>query len=197
MAWPESAALTPLSRAQLGELGAVLPAPTAHLAIGVVEPMHVLSLRHLPGGVAAIAGALAAQGLHALPEARRLAGDDPCALWRSPSEWLLLTADAAVAAGITSALRPVPGALAVAIDLTAGSLVLDLRGTAVDALLSRLVDVTAVPTAVGEGTRARLADIAVALLRIAPDHVRLVADRANDRYLAQWLAYASRALEAT
>jgi heterotetrameric sarcosine oxidase gamma subunit len=197
MAWPESVALTPLARAQLGELGAVLPAPTARLVIGIVEPMHVLSLRHLPGGNTAIAGALAAQGLHALPEARRFAGDDPCVLWRSPSEWLLLTAGAAVAAGIASALRPAPGALAVAVDLTAGSLVLDLRGADVDALLSRLVDATAVPTAVGEGTRARLADIAVALLRVESDRVRLVADRANDRYLAQWLAYAARALDAT
>jgi hypothetical protein len=34
-------------------------------------------------------------------------------------------------------------------------------------------------------------------LRVEPERMRLVADRANDRYLAQWLAYASRALEAT
>jgi heterotetrameric sarcosine oxidase gamma subunit len=197
MAWPEAASLTPLSRAQLGELVAVLPAPTARLAIGVAEPMRVLSLRHLPGGVAAVAGALAAQGLHALPEPRRFIGDDPCVLWRSPSEWLLLTADAALSERIASALRPAPGALAVAVDLTAGSLVLDLQGAAVDALLSRLVDAAAVPATVGEGTRARLADIAVALVRIEPDRVRLVADRANDRYLAQWLAYAARALDAT
>jgi heterotetrameric sarcosine oxidase gamma subunit len=128
---------------------------------------------------------------------RRFAGDEPCVLWRSPREWLLLTDDAALSARIASALRPVPSALAVAVDLTAGSLVLDLQGADVDALLSRLVDAAAVPTTVGEGTRARLADIAIALLRIESDRVRVVADRANDCYLAQWLAYAARALGAT
>ncbi|MGH8030856.1 MAG: hypothetical protein ACREO8_00455 [Luteimonas sp.] len=189
--------LQALRRSELGELARLLPASRAELAVQLVEPLHVLSLRHLPGGAQALAAAAAMAGVASLPGPGRCHGQDPWLVWRSASEWLFVSTRAAAAEVVLQALPADTQALAVAIDQSAGSIAFALQGPALDALLHRLLDAEAVPGEPGLGSRARLADIAVVALRLAPQRAWLLADRGNDHYLAQWIAYASESLEAT
>lgn len=192
MASRDIAALAPLSHAELADLMAVWPKSSPGLALQVVEPMHVLSLRHLPGGgTSELTAAMAGNSLPGLPGPGRCCGIEPRLIWGSPTETLLLTKDARLASALIAALRPAPGALACALDSTAGTLVVEMRGENVEALLSRLVDSDALPRNAGQASRVRLADIAAVVWRDAPDCAGLLVDRAHGHYLACWLKYAA------
>lgn len=195
MATPDTAPLAPVSRADVAALATLWPKSSPALAVHMVEPMHVLSLRHLPGGgSSALLTVMAAHALPELPEPGRSYGIEPRLIWRSPNETLLLTQDPMQASALLAALRPASGALACALDLSSGTLVVKLQGCGVEALLSRLVDAHALPREAGEASRMRLADIAAVVWREAPDRVGLLVDRANVHYLAQWLSYAADAI---
>lgn len=180
--------LRPLPRLQLGELASRMPAPLPGLRMHVVEPLRVLSLRCLPGESAAIS---AAAGVD-LPGPGRFHGVDPLLVWRSPSEWLHVGTRDEPADALLRAL-PVGGG-AQATDLSAGVLVVEVNGSRIDALLQRLVDASVQLQLPGQGTRARLADIAVVAMRLAEERLWLLVDRAHDHYLADWLAYAGVAV---
>ena len=195
MASRDSAALAPLSRAELAGLAALCPKSSLELALQVVESMHVLSLRHLPGGgTSALSTVMAGHTLPRPPSPGGCCGIEPRLIWCSPNETLLLTKDASLATTLLAALRPAPGALACALDSTAGTLVVEMRGGNVDALLSRLVDSQSLPRNAGQASRVRLVDIAVVVWRDAPDHAGLLVDRANGHYLALWLSYAANGI---
>ena len=195
MAWPDGADLAPLAPAEVTGLAALWPTPSSALAVQVVEPVHVLSLRHLPaGGATALSAVMAGHALSELPGPGHCCGIQPRLIWRSPNEMLLLTQDGAQASALLAELRPKPGALACALNLSAGTLVLRLQGANVEALLSRLVDAHALPRGAGLASRVRLADIAAVVWCDAPDHVGLLVDRANGHYLAMWLSYAAEAI---
>ena len=174
--------LRPLPRAQLATLGALLPA-----GVTLVEPLRVLSLRCLPGAESELAAAAGA-----LPRPGRLVGSDPLLIWRSPTEWLHVGTRDEPADALLRALPP--GGATQATDLSAGITVFELQGESIDALLPRLLDAGVQLGQPGQATRARLADIAVVGMRLAPERLWLLIDRANDHYLAHWLAYASAAL---
>lgn len=179
----------------LGDRADRLPAATADLDVRVVEPLRVLSLRH-HDAPHTIEAACSNIGLPPLPGAGHFSGEDPVLLWRQPREWLFIGSSVAAAGradALLAALAPGQDPLACAVDQSAGTVALALRGPKLDMLLSRLLDAGAIPRTPGEGTRARLADIAVIVLRREPDCVWLLADRANDHYLADWLAYAALA----
>src|SRR6218665_1900996 len=133
MAMPDPIALRPLSRSQLGKPDSLRPSQAA-----LVEPLRVLSLRCLPGGEAALAAAVAAP----LPDPGAFSGP---LVWRSPSEWLHIGSDEAAADALLHALPP-GEAEAQAIDVSAGTIVFELLGPDLDALLARLLD-AAVPLA--------------------------------------------------
>jgi len=184
MATPDpTVLLRPLPRAQIGTLGALLPA-----GVSLVEPLRVLSLRCLPGSEAALAATTGT-----LPGPGRFTGTDPLLVWRSPSEWLHVGTRDEPADALLRALPP--GGATQAIDLSDGIAVFELQGPRLDALLPRLLDAGVQLGVPGQGTRARLADIAVVALRLAPERLWLLIDRANAHYLAHWLAYASAALQ--
>ena len=178
--------LAALPRAQIGTLADILPKPAAGLRVSIVEPLRVLSMRCLPGGAPSIASAL---GIAELPGPGRFHGDDPLLQWRSPSEWLHIGSRDEPADALLRAL-PAGAGVAQATDLSAGTIVFELQGTALDALLQRLLDATVQVGQPGQGTRTRLADIAVVAMRLSEQRLWLLADRANDHYLAHWLAYA-------
>ncbi|MCA0243425.1 MAG: hypothetical protein LCI02_21495 [Proteobacteria bacterium] len=193
----------PLAAAEAADWAALWPRPSPALAlmvtVTVVEPMHVLSLRHVAGaGTAALAAALTAEPtadrLPGLPQPGQCCGAEPRLVWCRPDETLLLTQDRALAAALLAALHPAPGRLACALDLSPGNLVLQLRGAQVEALLSRLVDAQALPREAGQASRMRLADIAAVVWRDAPDAAGLLVDRAHGHYLAHWLSYAAGAI---
>jgi heterotetrameric sarcosine oxidase gamma subunit len=192
MASPDQAPLAPLPHAGFAGLAALWPTSTPELAWQVVEPVHVLSLRYLPGGGASVfSNAMAGNAFPALPTPGHCSGMEPRLIWCSPTETLLLTKDAALASALLAALRPAPGALACALDMSAGTLVVEMRGARVEALLSRLFDSLSLPRHAGEASRARLVDIAAVVWRDGPDHAALLVDRANAHYLARWLRYAA------
>ncbi|TDP61241.1 hypothetical protein [Roseateles toxinivorans] len=181
--------LQALPRGQIGTLARLLPKDNQGLSVRIVEPLRVLSLRHLNGDAPAIASATSVADL---PGPGRFIGSEPLLLWRSPSEWLHIGTQDACADAVLQQL-PAGGA-SHAIDQSAGIFALELKGTLLDALLDRLLDASAQVREPGQGTRTRLADIAVIVLRLAPQQVWLLIDRANDQYLAHWLTYATEAL---
>lgn len=165
------------------------------VAVRCIEPLAVLALRHLPGSSEALAATVRAAGLPGLPAAGQVLGQGPWVLWRSPSEVTFLSREQAPADGVRAALAAAQ--LACAVDQSDGTLALDLQGPRVNELLQRLLDSRSLPVAPGSATRARLADIAVVLVRHRPDCVWLLADRSHAHYLASWLGYAGAALAAT
>ncbi len=179
--------LAALPRAQIGTLGSLLPKPSPSLRVSIVEPLRVLSLRCLPGGAPAIAAAL---GVAEIPGPGRFHGEDPLLQWRSPNEWLHIGTRDEPADAVLRAL-PIGMGHAQATDLSAGTIVFELQGPSLDALLQRLLDATVQVGQPGQGTRTRLADIAVVAMRLSEQRLWLLADRANDHYLAHWLAYAN------
>ena len=166
------------------------------LTVRVVEPLRVVALRHLPGGTPAVSGALQTQGFAALPGAGQFVGSDPCLMWLKPTEWLLIGTTDAVADGLLASLAPGCHSLACAVDQSSGGILFELQGAGLPSLLPRLVDSTAVPQAAQQGSRCRLGDVAVMLLRHAADRAWLLADRSNGDYIAQWLRDAARPISA-
>lgn len=195
MATPDNFVLAPLAGAEVAGLATLWSKASTAIVLQMVEPMHVLSLRHLPGGGAsALADVMARHTVPGLPGPGHSCGIEPRLIWRSPNEILLLTQDADLASALVAELRPAPGALACALDLSAGTLVVKLQGGKVEALLLRLVDALALPRGTDQASRVRVADIGAVVWRDAPDHVGLLVDRANVHYLAQWLSYAADAI---
>lgn len=182
--------LEALRRSDMGRLQSLLPAPTAAVSARLVEPLRVVSLRYLPGSERAIEKTLAAVGLSRFAQAGRFEGTEPMLLWRSPSEMLFISSSDRAADDLLRALPVDDDPLACALDQSAGSCVIELQGEGVDAVLQRLLDASAIPQQPGQGTRARLADIAVGVWRLEAQRVGLLFDRSHDTYVAQWLAYA-------
>jgi sarcosine oxidase gamma subunit len=172
-----------------------LPAPTPALTVDIVEGLRVLALRYLAGGVAAIDVVLAGHGLALMTRPGGCKGADPWLAWISPTESLLLTSRHAVADGVLRELAPGRAALACALDQSGGCLVFELLGAHVGNVLPRLLDVSAIPQRAGQGSRARLMDISVLVIRLEPDRVLLVVDRMHGLYAAQWLRHALDSLD--
>lgn len=166
------------------------------VAVRRIEPLAVIALRHLPGAGESLADALCAAGVTGVPSPGQALGDGQSqgttALWRSPSEVVLLATERAAAEAAMAALAA--DALACAIDQSDGALALELQGPRVDELLQRLVDSHSLPMTLGSAIRVRLADIAVTLVRLDHDRIWLLADRSHEHYLASWLAYAGAAV---
>jgi len=199
MAVPDS--LTPLRRDAIGHWAASLTADSdaGTVVMRSLEPLHVLALRHLPGAAQAILQALRPLGIDTLPAAGRHASSaagaaGPCVLWRSPSEWTLVSTDPHPVRLVEQALQA--SALegqAYAVNLSDGVMGLDLHGPLIDALLMRLMDAASLPRESGQATRARLVDVPVTLARFGDHHVWLLADRSHDHYIAGWLGHACAA----
>ena len=158
-----------------------------------VDGLGLITLRHRIGSQAA-RDAVAAQGLAWPEQTGALAGDlssDGVLLVRCQPEQLIAVAPMAhpALAGLSAALAAGRSSDAVAIDLSHGMTVVALEGPALDDWLAHLIDAAAIPMTAGRASRARLIDIAVLLLRLAPDRVWLVADRAVSPDLANWLTF--------
>jgi len=163
------------------------------VSVSKMETLVVIALRHLPGADAELLTALRAVGISAAPDPGQMLGQNPWALWRSPSEVILLAThrehtDAAVAAMVDTPL-------ACAVDQSDGVLALELQGPQLDDLLLRLVDSRSLPLSPRTASRARVADIAVTLVRLESDRLWMLAERPQAHYLMNWLKHAGAALE--
>jgi sarcosine oxidase gamma subunit len=189
-------------------LHALLPAPTAALSVRVVDGLRVLALRHLAGGEPALVCSMADHGLTSLPtpaaclDARSdilvgasqgpWSGADPCLLWTSPSEFLLLTTRDDTAVSVLHALRPDDQRLVYALDQSAGYVGFQLLGPGLDGLLSYLMEANTIPRQIGQASRARFMDVAVVAIRKDVDGALLLFESCHGPYVAQWLCNASQ-----
>ena len=163
------------------------------VSVRKIETLVVLALRHLPEAADTLVTALRAVGISAAPKPGQLLGQNPWALWRSPSEVILLAthrkhADAAVAAMVDTSL-------ACAVDQSDGVLALELQGQQLDDLLRRLVDSRSLPGLPGTSTQARLVDISITLVRHELDRLWMLTERPQADYLMNWLKHAGACLE--
>ena len=163
------------------------------VSVRKMETLVVIALRHLPEADAALVTALRAVGISAAPDPGQVLGQNPWALWRSPSEVILLAThrehtDAAVAAMVDTPL-------ACAVDQSDGVLALELQGPQLDDLLLRLVDSRSLPRSPGTASRARVVDIAVTLVRHESDRLWMLTERPQADYLMNWFKHAGAALE--
>jgi hypothetical protein len=113
-----------------------------------------------------------------------LTGSASILAWRSPTETLLLTEDAARLADIRQRLAGAAGGHVV--DLSGGLKVLRLRGARVEDLVCRLGGGPGVP-APNEARRGRLADVPVLALCVRPNEALLVVDLAYAEHLRAWI----------
>lgn len=163
-----------------------------------LDGLRVLTLRHAAPSTAAEA-TLGAIGLTLPPKTGDVSSAGALhAIRRQPEETLVLGPDAPGLDRLLDAAPPGRHADAVALDLSHGVAVIELEGPRLDDWLSHLVDVQAIPTVPGRASRGRLIDIAALMLRLAPDRLWLVVDRALCPYLANWLSFAHQgAFEST
>jgi sarcosine oxidase gamma subunit len=113
------------------------------------------------------------------------AGEGPLILaWRSPTETLALTDDAARHTRLAAALAPAAGGCFV--DLTGGLRVLRLRGERSADLLARLGSDALIPR-LNESRPGRLAEVAAVALCVRPGETLLAVDRAYAAYLLDWI----------
>lgn len=153
-----------------------------------VERFRAMTVRYFAGDTAA-PGALRALAPDWSGKPGELVGSDPWLAWRSPQETIAVGLAAAPLQRLLVSLAPGRSETAYAADLSDALAVFELHGPRLDAWLAHLVDATAIAHAAGRATRCRLADVAVMLLRLAPERLWLIADRPLAPYLANWLAY--------
>ena len=163
------------------------------VSVRKIETLVVVALRHLPEVANTLVTALQAVGISAAPNPGQVLGQNPWALWRSPSEVILLAThrnhtDAAVAAMVGTSL-------ACAVNQTDGILALELQGQQLDDFLRRLVDSRSLPGLPGTSTQARLVDISITLVRHELDRLWMLTERPQADYLMNWLKHAGACLE--
>ena len=111
-------------------------------------------------------------------------GSELVVAWRSPTETLLITADAGWLAAVDKfAANRSDGCL---VDQTGGILTLVLAGARAPDLLSRLGSTDAVP-ALGEARTSRLAELSVMSLCARPGEILLLVERVHVRHLFGWI----------
>ena len=175
-------------------LSALLPSAEP-FTVRVIENMRVVSLRHLAGGTAAVERALAPRYLTQLPKPGTYVGTDPCLVWTSLTEMLLLTSIDAIAEDMLQAMAPKHESLACAVDRSAGSVVFDLLGVGIDDVLHRLLDASAIPLQAPHATRARFMDVCAVVVRLGPQRAWMLLDRPDAPYAATWISHAWQAAD--
>jgi sarcosine oxidase gamma subunit len=138
----------------------------------------------LPEPLRAHGRLLAAAGDDASSEGASTAGSEIVLAWRSPTETVLVTADAGCLAAVGRfAANRSDGCL---VDQTGGILTLVVGGARAPDLLPRLGSTDAVP-ALGEARTSRLAELSVMSLCTRPGEILLLVERVYARHLFGWI----------
>jgi heterotetrameric sarcosine oxidase gamma subunit len=166
------------------------PAAPGALRLAVLEPLRVVAVRALPAADGGWIEALRDSGVTRLPAPGRCEGDAVRVVWRSPTEYWLVTERPALLDPVAEALRPGATALAYAVDHSTGTVGIELQGEELDGVLARLMDAAAIAALPGQATRARCADLAVVLLRLQAQRAWLLVERPVADYLLDWLRLA-------
>ncbi|GAA5231483.1 hypothetical protein FOZ76_27270 [Verticiella sediminum] len=128
-------------------------------------------------------------GLRWPQDAGEVQAGDPAVLWRSPSEALVVSTQAAVAASLLERLQAGKSPSSVALEVSEQTAVLEIEGHRLTHWLAQLVDTHSLPRP-GRIAGARLADIGVLIFNAACDRVWILVDRTLLAYLESWLVHA-------
>jgi sarcosine oxidase, subunit gamma len=169
--------------------------PHPRVRFRVLSPLHAVSLRTLEPDNRALLDTLCAAGVLELPGPDAFTGQEVRVVWSGPTEFLVLTPTHAAATALLDAMRPGISAQSCAVDLSAGTIGMELSGPGTRQLLVRLVDALAIPKHAGQAARTRLADVAVHLLCLDKGRLWLLADRMHAEYLVDWLLDARQRVE--
>lgn len=137
---------------------------------------------------------LRSRGLQWANEPSQQLGSDPCVIWRKPTEnWVLGTANELIE-DIALTLCSGQQAFALAIDVSEAYVVLELKESALDAWLSRLVEPGSIHTTPHSICMGRVADVPAVLLRQSMDQLWLVVERSFENHLVAWLSHTHQAI---
>ena len=184
------------STKKLRELGAEEGFSADDLSVCWDHDLAIASLRYFDpaGSFAAEIGELLAgplpEPLRAHRRALAAAGDrastgaELVLAWRSPTETLLVTADAGRLAAVAAfAANRSDGCL---VDQTGGILALVVDGARARDLMLRLGSTDAIP-ALGEARTSRVAELSVMALCTRPGEILLLVERVYGRHLMGWI----------
>jgi sarcosine oxidase gamma subunit len=144
--------------------------------LGGPIPLPLRAHRRLLVGTGDFAGASA--------DGAGTAGSELVVAWRSPTETLLVTADAGCLSKVDRfAANRSDGCL---VDQTGGILTLVVAGARAPDLLTRLGSTDAVP-ALGEARSSRMAELSVVSLCTRPGEILLLVERVYARHLFGWI----------
>ena len=112
--------------------------------------------------------------------------------WLTPNEWVFISAEASESQLIEASQPALHGRLAMATTITDSRVVIAVSGAAAVDLLAKAcaLDLHSSFFDVGQCAVARFAKIAVLIMR-TENHVEVVCDRSQSRYLWQWLVDAA------
>ena len=153
-----------------------------------LSAIFAVTLRHFPDD-ASVSPELAALGLAWPLKPGQMVGSDPWLVWRGPQEALLLSTQRHSVDRLLSALAPGLSPTALAAELSDSLMTCELHGPRLDDWLGHLVDASSIPRQAGSASRARLADVAVLLLRLDAQRLWLMADRSISAYVINWLGF--------
>jgi heterotetrameric sarcosine oxidase gamma subunit len=153
----------------------------------VLAPLRVLAVRLHPAADSNWISALHGVGVMRPPLPGRFEGDAVRVVWCGPTDYWLVTQQAALLDAMAQALQPGAAELVCAIDHSAGTVGIDLQGNDIDGLLARLMDATAIPAGPGQAARVRCADLAVVVLRVHMQRAWLLVERPVAHFLCEWL----------
>jgi sarcosine oxidase gamma subunit len=123
-----------------------------------------------------------------LRAARRVVGGSGAELilaWRSPTETLLITPDAAAFAAIASRMAD-HAALGCLVEQTGGVCLWQASGARTRELLERVGSVASMP-GLNEARTSRIAELAVLALCVHEDRVMLLVERVHGEHLIAWI----------
>jgi sarcosine oxidase gamma subunit len=191
----ESASMSSASMDKLRDLGVEDGFSADDLSVRWDHGLSVASLRYFDpaGPFAAEVGEVLGGPLPAPLRAERrvlategagTAGSDLVVAWRSPTETLLVTADAGCLSKVGRfAANCSDGCL---VDQTGGILTLVVAGARAPDLLLRLGSIDAIP-ALGEARTSRMAELSVMSLCTRPGEILLLVERVYARHLFGWI----------
>jgi hypothetical protein len=175
----EIEALVPALRGEIADMASLLSVPALRDRVRIVESARVMSIRSL----------VTPARIDGEPLTARDAGGGAAAIALRGGEVTVVAEDDAALDRLCAGSDSNGSECVFEVDRSAGYTVFELVGD-IDAWLARLGDAAAIPRSTGHGARFRIADVAAAVVRRAPDRAWLVVDRSLDHYMARWLAFA-------
>lgn len=166
----------------------VLPNHNAVPGYRELTGIHIATVRHFPDDMKARV-CLSDAGISWPTDIGAVVGADPYVAWKSPTEKLVLSTRGEPLFLPMGALAPGKFDTAVATILSESLSVHELSGQLIDEWLAHMVDALSIPASTGKCSGARMADVAVFLIRLDPERVWILSDSSIRPYIQNWLDF--------